>query len=161
MEKNFTIREATVEDVDHIFRFINELAEYEEMTDLVVATPEKLKQSIFDEGYAKVIMGLEGDTPVGFALYFFNYSTFEGRPGLYLEDLFITEAHRGKGYGTAMLKKLAEIAVEKDCKRYEWVCLDWNKPALNLYKSLGAVPKDEWVILRLDGENLTEMGQKE
>lgn len=161
MDNRFTIRKATVEDVDHIFRFINELAEYEEMTDLVVATPEKLKKSIFDEGYANVIIGMEGDTPVGFALYFFNYSTFEGRPGLYLEDLFITEAYRGKGYGTAMLKKLAEIAVERDCKRYEWVCLDWNKPALNLYKSLGAVPKDEWVILRVDGENLIEMGQKE
>lgn len=161
MENNFIIRKATVDDVDIIYNFIKELAAFEDMSDLMVATPEGLKKSIFDEGYANVIIGMEGDTPVGFALYFFNYSTFEGRPGLYLEDLFINEAYRGKGYGIAMLKKLAQIAVEKDCKRFEWVCLDWNQPAIDLYKSLGAVPKDEWIIFRVDGETLIDMGQKE
>lgn len=161
MEKNFTIREANVEDVDLLYEFIKEFAAFEKMSDLVHATPEKLKKSIFEEGHAQVIIGMEGEVPVGFALYFFNYSTFEGRPGLYLEDLYIREAYRGRGYGIAMMDKLAEIALAKDCKRFEWVCLDWNKPAIELYESLGAKAKEEWIIFRLDGDELIKMGQKE
>ncbi len=161
MHKNFTIREATAADAELLHTFIEEFAAFEKMSDMVFATPEKLRKSIFEEGYAKVILGMEGDTPVGFALYFFNYSTFEGRPGLYLEDLYIREEYRGRGYGLAMMRKLAQIAVEKDCKRFEWVCLDWNQPAIDLYESLGAKPKNEWIIFRLDGEELLEMGKKE
>ncbi|NLM05592.1 MAG: GNAT family N-acetyltransferase [Tissierellia bacterium] len=154
----FTIREATREDAKLIYDFIIGLARYEKMEELVVTNPQMLEKSIFDEGYAKVIIGEEAGVPVGFALYFFNFSTFEGRPGLYLEDLFIREEYRNKGYGKAMLKKLAGIAVKNNCKRFEWWCLDWNKPSIDFYKSLGAVGMEEWTTYRMDGEVLKEFG---
>lgn len=157
---NFKIREATRKDSKLIYDFIMALAKYEKMADLVVTNPEMLEESIFDEDYAKVIIGEEDGVPVGFALYFFNFSTFEGRPGLYLEDLFIKEEYRNKGYGKAMLQKLAGIAVQNNCKRFEWWCLDWNKPSIDFYKSLGAVGMEDWTTYRMDGEVLKNFGQE-
>lgn len=129
------------------------------MSDEVVADVETLETWIFDKEKAEVLFAFEGDEAVGFALYFHNFSTFLGRSGIYLEDLFVRPAFRGKGYGKAMLKKLAAIAKERGCGRLEWCCLDWNRPSIDFYLSLGAVPLDDWTLYRVTGDTLTHLAQ--
>lgn len=153
-------RFATKEDVSLILDFIKELAEYEHMLDQVIATPELLSEWIFEKKKAEVIFVLEGDKEVGFALFFHNFSTFLGRAGLYLEDLFVLPEYRGKGYGKGLLKRLAEIAVERGCGRFEWWCLDWNKPSIDFYRSMGAEPMSDWTVYRIAGKTLEELGKK-
>ena len=155
-------RRAEEKDAALILRFIRELAAYEKLDGQVVATEELLREWIFEKGKAEVLFPLEKGVEVGFALFFHNFSTFLGRAGLYLEDLYIRPEHRGKGYGKATLQKLARIAVERGCGRLEWSCLDWNKPSIDFYLSLGAEPMEEWTVYRLSGEKLSRMaaGQK-
>lgn len=151
------IRAAKPSDSEMIFGLIYKLAIYEKLEKDVVTTHEELRKQIFENQYAEVLIAEENGIPVGFALYFFNFSTFLGKPGLYLEDLFIETEHRGKGYGKALLSELAKIAKEKKCGRMEWSVLDWNTPSIEFYKSLGAKPMDEWTVFRLtenDIENL-------
>lgn len=155
-----TIRYAERKDCALILQFIKELADYKKMLNEVVATPEILEEWIFDKHKAEVIFAMEGDTEVGFALFFHNFSTFVGRAGIYLEDLFVRPEHRGKGYGKGLLQQLAKIAVERGCGRLEWVCLDWNQPSIDFYKSLGAVPMDEWTIYRIAGPRLKEFAEE-
>ena len=152
-------RFAQEKDTALILYFIKELAKYEKMLDDVVATEEILKEWIFEKGKAEVIFALEDGVEVGFALFFHNFSTFLGRSGLYLEDLFVKPEFRGKGYGKALLKKLAQIAVERSCGRFEWSCLDWNKPSIDVYLSLGAQPMEDWTVYRLTGEALAKMAE--
>ena len=152
-------RFAQERDTALILYFIKELAKYEKMLDDVVATEEILKEWIFEKGKAEVIFALEDGVEVGFALFFHNFSTFLGRSGLYLEDLFVKPEFRGKGYGKALLKKLAQIAVERGCGRFEWSCLDWNKPSIDVYLSLGAQPMEDWTVYRLTGEALAKMAE--
>ena len=152
-------RFATINDVDKILEFIKELAEYEKMSDQVVADADLLRKWIFEEKKAEVIFALEDEKEVGFALFFHNFSTFLGKSGLYLEDLFVKPQYRGKGYGKGLLKELARIAVERDCGRFEWVCLDWNKPSIDLYLSLGAEPLEEWTIYRMSGKALQDFSK--
>ena len=154
-------RKAERKDVPLILDFIKQLAEYEKMSDEVVATPEILNEWLFDKNRAEVIFALEGDKEVGFALFFHNFSTFLGRSGLYLEDLFVKPEYRGKGYGKGLLATLAKIAAERGCGRFEWVCLDWNKPSIDFYKSMGAVSMDDWTIYRLAGRSLTTLADTE
>lgn len=150
---------ATVNDVDKILEFIKELAEYEKMSDEVVADADLLRKWIFEEKKAEVIFALEDEKEVGFALFFHNFSTFLGKSGLYLEDLFVKPEYRGRGYGKGLLKELARIAVERDCGRFEWVCLDWNKPSIDLYLSLGAEPLEDWTIYRMSGKALQDFSK--
>ena len=157
--KNTEFRFAEREDAPLILRFIRSLAEYEKMADDVVATEELLREWIFEKQKAEVIFALEDGKEVGFALFFHNFSTFLGRAGIYLEDLFVLEDHRGKGYGKALLKKLAQIAVERGCGRLEWWCLDWNKPSIEFYRSLGAEPMEEWTTYRIAGETLYRLAE--
>lgn len=154
---NFNLRLATIDDTDLVLDFIKELAEYEHMSDQVVATPELLKDTIFDQKKAEVIIAEYDDKPVGFALFFHNYSTFLGRPGIYLEDLYVKEEMRGKGVGTRILSYLAELATERGCGRLEWSCLNWNEPSIQFYKQMSAVPMNEWTVYRLQGEALHNM----
>ncbi|MBQ3035708.1 MAG: GNAT family N-acetyltransferase [Lachnospiraceae bacterium] len=156
---NFTIRQANINDVSTILSFIKALAEYEDMSDQVVATEELLKEWLFEKKKAEVLLAMEGDTPVGFALYFYNFSTFLGRAGIYLEDLFVKEEYRGKGYGKALLKELARIAVSQGCGRLEWCCLDWNQPSIDFYLSLGARPLDDWTQYRVTGDTLKALAE--
>lgn len=153
-------RNATRNDIPLILSFIKDLAEYERLLDEVVATEEILDEWIFGKDKAEVIFVMEGDTEVGFALFFHNFSTFLGRAGIYLEDLYVKPAFRGKGYGKALLEKLAEIAVERGCGRLEWWVLDWNKPSIDFYKSLGAEPMDDWTVFRITGDTLQRLGRK-
>ena len=146
-------------DTGLILRFIRALAEYEHMEDQVVATEELLEEGLFDKRAAQVVFAVEDGREVGFALYFHNFSTFLGRPGIYLEDLFVLPEYRGKGYGKAILKKLAEIAVERKCGRLEWSCLDWNKPSIDFYLSLDAEPMSDWTVYRLTGDRLKKLAQ--
>ena len=159
MEQNFRIRQATEEDIPLILQFILDLAEYEHLRSEVVADEATLKTWIFDRHGAEVIIAEEGAEPVGFALYFHNFSTFLGRCGIYLEDLFVKPEHRGKGYGLALLKRLAAIAVEEGCGRLEWWCLDWNKSSIDFYLSLPAEPMDEWTVYRVAGDDLTNLAK--
>lgn len=152
-------RYAERKDTGLILRFVKALAEYENMLDEVIADEKTLEEWIFDRQKAEVIFALEGDAEVGFALFFHNFSTFLGRAGLHLEDLFVLPEHRGKGYGKAILKKLASIAVERGCGRLEWWCLDWNKPSIDFYLSLGAQPMDEWTVYRLTGDTLKKLAE--
>lgn len=152
-------RFATEKDVPLILQFIRELADYEKMLDEVVATEELLKEWIFEKQKAEVIFVLDDDKEVGFALFFHNFSTFLGRAGIYLEDLYVLPECRGKGYGKALLKKLAQIAVERGCGRLEWWCLDWNKPSIDFYLSLGAEPMTDWTVYRIAGDTLTELAK--
>lgn len=153
------IRCAERNDVGKILYFIRELAIYEKMLDEVVATEELLTEWIFEKKKAEVIFALENGEEVGFALFFHNFSTFLGRAGIYLEDLFVKPEHRGKGYGKALLKKLAQIAVERGCGRLEWSCLDWNQPSIDFYRSLNAVPMSDWTVYRLTGDTLKQMAE--
>jgi GNAT superfamily N-acetyltransferase len=152
-----TFRQAGEADLSLILHFIRELAEYEKLLGEVVATEETLREWIFEKGKAEVIFPLEGEREVGFALFFHNFSTFLGRAGVYLEDLFIIPEYRGRGYGKGTLKELARIAVERGCGRLEWTCLDWNTPSIKFYLSLGAVPMDEWTVYRVAGDTLKEL----
>lgn len=152
-------RFATVKDVSLIMDFIILLAKYEKLESEVVATEEILKEWIFDKKKAEVIFALDGDKEVGFALFFHNFSTFLGRSGIYLEDLFVLPEYRSKGYGKGLLKTLAKITVERGCGRLDWCCLDWNKPSIDFYRSLGAVPLDEWTTYRLAGETLQKLAE--
>ena len=152
-----TIRPAVPGDEALILSFIRALAEYEHLSDQVVATPELLREWIFEKGRAEVIFAVAGGREVGFALFFHNFSTFLGRAGIYLEDLFVLPEERGKGYGEALLKHLAHLAVERGCGRLEWACLDWNTPSIDFYtKRMHAVPMDQWTVYRLTGETLEE-----
>ena len=152
-------RFANEEDCGLILSFIKQLAAYENMSDQVVATENLLQEWIFEKKKAEVLFVCEGEKEVGLALFFHNFSTFLGRAGIYLEDLFVLPEYRGKGYGKALLKKLAQITVERGCGRLEWACLDWNQPSIDFYRSLGAVPMDEWTIYRLTGDTLSEMAK--
>ncbi len=156
-ELSFRYAERT--DTPLILQFIKQLADYEKMLDEVVADEATLEHWIFDKQKAEVLFAVEDGEEVGFALFFHNFSTFLGRSGLYLEDLFVLPGHRGKGYGKAILKKLAAIAVERGCGRLEWWCLDWNKPSIDFYLSLGAQPMSDWTVYRIAGETLAELGK--
>ncbi|HEX2869557.1 MAG TPA: GNAT family N-acetyltransferase [Ignavibacteriales bacterium] len=159
-KRELSIRKACITDTPQILSFIRQLAEYEKMSDEVVATEKLLTEVLFgSDPAAEVILAYYGSEPAGFAIYFFNFSTFVGRPGLYLEDLFVKPELRGKGIGKALLIHLAKIAVEKKCGRFEWSVLDWNEPAIKFYKSLGARPMDEWTVMRVDGENLKSLAE--
>ena len=153
-------RFAERKDTALILEFIKSLAEYEKLSDEVVATPETLEEWIFDRQKAEVIFALEDGVEVGFVLFFHNFSTFLGRAGLYLEDLFVKPVYRGRGYGKGLLATLAKIALERGCGRLEWVCLDWNKPSIDFYKSLGAVPMDDWTIYRVTGDTLKQLSEQ-
>ena len=155
-----SIRKATKKDIPLILDFIKKLAEFEKMSSQVVATEELLKEWIFDKKKAQVIFALEDGKAVGFALYFYNFSTFLGRAGIYLEDLFVLPEFRGKGYGKLLLKTLAKEVHEKGMGRLEWSCLDWNAPSIELYESLGAKMMKEWKVFRLTGENLTDLAKQ-
>jgi GNAT superfamily N-acetyltransferase len=149
------IERATERDVPLILGLIKALAEYERMSDEVIATEDGLRRTLFGpHPAAEVVVGYAGDEPAGFALFFHNYSTFLGKPGLYLEDLFVVPTFRGRGYGKALLVHLAKLAVERDCGRFEWSVLDWNEPAIGFYKKLGATPMDGWTIFRVTGDTL-------
>ncbi|MEE1112558.1 MAG: GNAT family N-acetyltransferase [Bacteroidales bacterium] len=148
------IREAQRKDCPIILQFIKELAQYEKEPDAVEATVEILEESIFDKKQAKVVLLEENGESVGFALYFFNFSTWRGKAGLYLEDLFVRPQHRGKGYGKMLLSYLANQAVKQGCPRFEWIVLDWNQPSIDFYKAMGAKPLDEWTVFRLENEKL-------
>ena len=154
-----TITDAVPGDVDLLLEFIKELAEYEKLSHAVVGTAAELRRSLFGaRPYASAVIARVDDEPVGFALFFFNYSTFLTKPGTYLEDLFVRPTHRGKGYGKALLKHVARTAVRIGAGRLEWAVLDWNEPAIGFYNSLGAVPMDDWTVFRLTGDALWEFG---
>ena len=157
-----TFRPAVAGDEELILSFICALADYEKMSDQVVATPELLREWLFEKKTAEVIFAEVKGKAVGYALFFYNFSTFLGRAGIYLEDLIVLPQERGHGYGKALLKELARIAVERGCGRLEWSCLDWNQPSIDFYtKRMGAVPMDEWTVYRLTGETLEEAAQPE
>ena len=153
-------RGACPEDTALILRFIRELAAYEQLEDQVVADEETLRRWIFEKKGAQVVFALADDTEVGFALYFHNFSTFLGRSGIYLEDLFVRPEYRGMGYGKALLCRLAAIAKEEGCGRLEWWCLDWNKPSIDFYKSMGAEPMEDWTVYRVTGETLDKLAEE-
>lgn len=157
--RNTQFRFATREDCALILSFIRELAAYEKMLDEVVATEELLGEQLFDKQKAEVIFALEDGREVGFALFFHNFSTFLGRAGIYLEDLYVLPAHRGRGHGKALLRKLAQIAVERGCGRLEWWCLDWNRPSIDFYLALGAEPMSDWTTYRIVGETLAKLAK--
>ncbi len=150
MNNHFNIRPAKPDEAGLVLEFINTLAEYEKCAAEVVADEATLCHSLFVEHSAEVVFAEEDGVVIGFALFFHNFSTFVGRKGLYLEDLFILPEKRGRGYGKTLLKYLANLAVERHCGRMEWICLDWNKPALQVYRGIGAIPMDEWTVQRLD-----------
>ena len=152
-------RIAERKDCALILSFIKELAKYEHLENEVVATEKLLEEWIFDKNKAEVLFVLEEGKEVGFALYFHNFSTFLGRAGIHLEDLFVLPEYRGKGYGKAILKKLAQITVQRGCGRLEWCCLDWNTPSINFYESLKAKPLSEWTIFRVTGDTLNELAK--
>ena len=154
-----TFRFATEEDTALILAFIKDLAAYEKMENEVVATEALLREWIFEKKKAEVLFALEGDRAVGFALFFHNFSTFLGRAGLYLEDLFVKPDCRGRGYGKALLTELSRIAAERGCGRLEWWCLDWNKPSIDFYRSLGAEPMSDWTTYRIAGETLKALAK--
>lgn len=161
MEPRFNIRPARPDEAGLILDFIKRLADYEKCADEVVADEATIRQSLFVEHSAEVVFAEEDGVAIGFALFFYNFSTFVGRKGLYLEDLFIIPEKRGRGYGKALLKYLARTAVERNCGRMEWICLDWNQPALNVYRSIGAVPMDEWTVQRLSETALKQFADSE
>ena len=159
MNTTVAFRDAERKDVPLILQFIKEIAAYEKMSDQVIADETTLETWIFDKEKAEVFFVLEEGKEVGFALYFHNFSTFVGRGGIYLEDVYILPEYRGKGYGKAILKKLAAIAVEWGCGRMEWVCLDWNQPSIDFYLSLGAQPMSDWTLYSLTGDALAQLAE--
>ena len=159
--EGFRIRQAVRADVPLVLDFIRKLAEYEKLTHEVEATGEKLAQHLFGrEKAAEVMIGFYHDWPVGFALYFKSFSTFLARPGIYLEDLFVLEEYRGKGFGKMLLACLARLVVEGGMGRLEWAVLDWNEPSIRFYKSLGARLMDEWIVNRLSGDDLVRLAEE-
>jgi GNAT superfamily N-acetyltransferase len=155
-----SLRSATAADVPQILAYIQGLADYEKLTHACVATEDSLRQTLFGpRPYAEVILGEYDGEPAGFALFFHNYSTFRAAPGIYLEDLYVLPERRGHGVGKALLKQLAKLAVERGCARLEWSVLDWNSPAIDFYKSLGAEPQDEWTIFRVTGDALSTLAK--
>jgi len=154
-----SFRYAEKKDCGLILHFIKELASYEKMLDEVVATEELLQEWIFEKQKAEVIFACENGVEIGFALFFHNFSTFLGRAGIYLEDLYVVPEYRKKGYGKAILKKLAQIAVERKCGRLEWWCLDWNQPSIDFYLSLGAEPMEDWTVYRITGDTLKDLAR--
>ncbi len=155
------IRAATVRDIPAIAGLIRALAEYEHLADAVVLDEDRLRTHLFGpRPYAEVLLAEELGHVVGFALFFHNYSTFLGRPGIYLEDIFVQPERRGQGYGKALLTAIARLAVERDCGRIEWSVLDWNAPSIAFYRSLGATPKDEWTTFRLEREAIEALAEK-
>ena len=159
MNNKLTFRTAERKDTALILQLIKELADYEKMLDEIVADEATLETWIFDKQKAEVIFALKDGKEVGFALFFHNFSTFLGRAGIYLEDLYVRPEFRGKGYGKAILKKLASIAVERGYERLEWWCLDWNKPSIDFYLSLGAEPMSDWTVYRIAGDTLTKLAE--
>lgn len=158
MSSDFNICPARVEDVPIILQLIRDLATYERAPDEVVATEEKLVDVLFGERpVAEVLLAFENESPVGFAVYFYNFSTWLGRPGLYLEDLFVKPEKRGKGYGRALLVELAKIARDRGCGRMEWAVLNWNEPAIKFYQALGAKPMNEWTVFRLTRDEIAKL----
>lgn len=156
----YTLRLAEEKDIPLILRFIKELADYEKLLHEVVATEEILMESLFIKKAAEVVIGEYDGEPVGFALFFHNFSTFLGRPGIYLEDLYVRPEMRGKGLGKALLSFLAHLAKERNCGRLEWWCIDWNEPSIKFYKSLGAIPMDEWTVYRVCDDALTNLAKE-
>ena len=156
----FKIRKAIENDIPTIFELIKKLSVYEKLENEVITSEAELKKNIFGNNFAKVLIAEENDKPVGFALYFYNFSTFVGKPGIYLEDLFVEPECRGKGYGKALLVELAKMAEAENCGRFEWSVLDWNTPSIEFYKSLGAKPMDEWTVFRLDKEGISKLAKK-
>ena len=155
MSNGVSIRPAREDEVPLVLQFVRELAEYEHLLHEVVATEERVRRDLFGpRPYAEVVFACLDEAPVGFALFFHNYSTFIGKPGIYLEDLYVRPSVRGRGVGQALLRWLAAEAIERDCGRLEWAVLDWNEPAIRFYKSLGAKPMDEWGVFRLTGDAL-------
>ena len=157
---SFEIRTATLADVPAILQLIRDLATYERAPDDVTATEEQLRDVLFREKpAAEVLLAFAGEAPVGFAVFFHNFSTWLGRPGLYLEDLFVKPEERGKGYGRALLVHLGKIARERGCGRMEWAVLNWNEPAIKFYRALGAKPLDEWTVYRLTGDEINALAE--
>jgi len=158
----FQIRPAREQDVPIILELIRDLAAYERARDEVSATEEQLVDVLFGQKpAAEVLLAFEGESPAGFAVYFYNFSTWLSRPGLYLEDLFVKPERRGKGYGRALLVELAKIARDRGCGRMEWAVLDWNEPAIKFYRALGAKPMDEWTVFRLTREDIAKLADSE
>ena len=152
-----TFRFAEESDTPLILQFIRELADYERMLDQVVADEATLRDQLFEKHHAEVLFALEDGTEVGFALFFHNFSTFLGRAGIYLEDLYVRPEYRGRGYGKGLIRRLAALAVERGCGRLEWWCLDWNQPSIDFYLSLGAEPMSDWTVYRIAGRTLTDL----
>ena len=159
MKEICSFRSAERRDVPLILRYIRELARYEKLEEEVVATEEILEEWLFDKEKAEVIFAVVEGKEVGFALFFHNFSTFLGRAGIYLEDLYVESAHRGQGIGTALFRELARIAVARGCGRLEWWCLDWNTPSIDFYRSLGAEAMDDWTVYRISGETLGKLAE--
>ena len=155
-----TFRTASEADCGLVLEFIRALAVYEKMLDEVTATEEDLREWIFEKKKAEVLFACEEGKEIGFAVFFHNFSTFLGRAGIYLEDLFVLPEHRGRGVGKAIFRELARIAAERRCGRVEWACLDWNRPSIDFYRSLGAVPMDEWTVYRLTEETFTKLAEE-
>ena len=160
MDNQLTFRFATEEDVALVLKFIKGIAEYEKMLDQVETNEELLHEYLFEKKRAEVIFAVVDNVEVGFALFFHNYSTFVGKSGLYLEDIFVWPEYRGKGYGKAIFKQLVKIAHDRDCGRMEWVCLNWNQPSIDFYLSLNAKPMDEWNTYRLDKKAIEDLLDK-
>lgn len=159
--KDFEIRPATEDDAPLILSFIKKLAVYEKLAHKVTATENILRETLFGERrYAEVFIGYYLGEPVGYALFFYNYSTFLGKPGIYLEDLFVDEEHRGKGFGRALLRRLARLTKERGCGRLEWAVLNWNEPSINFYRSLGATPMNEWTVFSMTGDSLDKLANE-
>ncbi len=157
---DFRIQQATSSDIPLIFQFIRELAEYEKLSHEVTADEATLRESLFGaRPFAEAVIGYLAQEPVAFALYFHTFSTFLGRPGLYLEDLFVYPKHRSKGFGQMILRYLANLAKERNCGRLEWSVLDWNEPAITFYRKIGAEPMEDWTVFRLHGENLKKLAE--
>ena len=160
MVDKFSIRVANEEDTSIILNFIKKLGKYEKLQNSITTTELLLKKNLFQKKYAEVLIAEENVAPVGFALFFHNFSTFLGKPGIYLEDLFIDEDHRGKGYGRRLLVYLAKLAIERNCGRLEWAVLNWNQSAIDFYKSLGATEQGEWTTYRISGELLSKLAKE-
>src|SRR5215475_9250759 len=162
MPHDFEIKPATKGDLSLILIFIKKLAAYERLVHEVTATEDGLRETLFGERpYAEVVIGYHRGEPVGFALFFHNYSTFLGKPGIYLEDLYVDEEHRGKGFGKALLVYLAKLTKERDCGRLEWSVLNWNEPSINFYKALGAAPLNDWTVFRMTGDALEMLANEQ
>ena len=161
LTSNFMIRTGTEEDAPVIFSLIKELAEYEHLAHEVVASVDDIRKTLFGERpFAETLIGEYGGLPISFALFFYNFSTFMGKPGIYLEDLYVQPEHRGKGFGSKMLAHIAALARERNCGRFEWSVLNWNTPAIRTYEKLGATPMKEWILYRLSGEALDRLADK-